>query len=198
MLRGKATIRRTWPKREEAANLLEKIMKPLEIDKVKVLQSMQDFNTEDSERASDAGESRQRIGEFLEETGINNKAFSHCRMILRMKKDDKRQDWLRSMRALMPLMEEQIAAIGTRDAFDVPPAAKAAAQEEPDALPEEDNDGFPEDEEGEVETLMGDEAEAAAMEAEAKAFEQDAAKYEGNVKPFAAKKPGRKKAVAAE
>lgn len=111
-------------------------MKQLEIDQEAVLQAMQDFNTEDSERASDAGESRQRIGEFLESTGINNKAFSHCRMVLRMKKDDKRQDWLRSMRALMPLMESQIAAIGTRDAFDVPQEAvdlarQAEAAQEP-------------------------------------------------------------------
>lgn len=121
-------------------------MSKLEIDKAKVLQAMQDFNSEDSERASDAGESRQRIGEFLEETSINNKVFSHCRMVLRMKKDDKRQDWLRSMKALLPLMEEQIAADGTRDAFDVPAEAVAqAAQAQGDAdlgedAPEEEVD----------------------------------------------------------
>lgn len=121
-------------------------MKQLEIDQEAVLQAMQDFNTEDSERASDAGESRQRIGEFLESTGINNKAFSHCRMVLRMKKDDKRQDWLRSMRALMPLMESQIAAIGTKDAFDVPQEAvdlarqaEAQAAQEPQAVEEAGN-----------------------------------------------------------
>lgn len=102
-------------------------MPDLQIDKDEVLHAMQDFNTEDSERASDAGESRQRIGEFLERTSINNKAFSHCRMVLRMKKDDKRQDWLRSMKALLPLMEEQIAAVGTKDAFDVPADAVAQA-----------------------------------------------------------------------
>ena len=73
--------------------------KPLEIDPDRVLTAMQGFNTADSERASDAGESRQKIGEFLNETSLNGKAFSHCRMALRMKKDEKRQDWLRSMKA---------------------------------------------------------------------------------------------------
>ena len=115
-------------------------MQKLEIDKDKVLEAMRGFNAEDSERASDAGESRQRIGAFLEETSINPKVFSHCRMALRMKKDDKRQDWLRSMKAILPLMEEQIAAEGTRDAFDAPAAAKEAAQAAP-------NDDLPEDEE---------------------------------------------------
>lgn len=104
-------------------------LKTLEIDKDRVLEAMQGFNTEDSERASDAGESRQRIGQFLEETSLNNKVFSHCRMVLRMKKDDKRQDWLRSMKAMLPLMEEQIAANGTKDAFDVPADAMAQAAE---------------------------------------------------------------------
>ena len=178
-------------------------MKQLEIDKAEVLQNMHTFNTEDSERASDVGESRQRIGAFLEKTGINNKAFATCRAVLRMKKDDKRQDWLRSMRALMVIMEEQIAANGTRDAFDVPAEAKAQAAEParddaqgPADAPEDEDDTFPEDDE--PTRLEGDEAEAAALKAETEAFEEDLAKYEGNVKPFAPKKAGRKKAVAAE
>lgn len=141
-------------------------MKTLEIDKSEVLEAMQGFNTEDSERASDAGESRQRIGEFLNKTSLNNKAFSHCRAVLRFKKDDKRQDWLRSMRALMPLMEEQIAANGTLDAFDVPAAAKEAAQE------------APEDEEP---TRLDADPEIAE---EADDFAADMATYEGNVKEF--------------
>lgn len=119
-------------------------MSKLEIDKAKVLQAMQDFNSEDSERASDAGESRQRIGKFLEETSINNKVFSHCRMVLRMKKDDKRQDWLRSMKALLPLMEEQIAAEGTLDAFDVPAEAMAQAAEAEVGSDDTDAGGDPE------------------------------------------------------
>lgn len=166
-------------------------MKQLEIDKTEVLQKMQDFNTEDSERSSDAGESRQRIGEFLEKTGINNKAFSQCRMVLRMKKDDKRQDWLRSMRALMPLMEEQIASIGTRDAFDVPEGAKAAAAESPYDIPDNDEDGQPEDEAADPEI-------AAEAEEFGKAVDEAlgvAPAPEGNVKKF---KPRAKKALAAE
>jgi hypothetical protein len=107
-------------------------MKTLEIDQADVLERMQSFNKEDSERASDAGESRQRIGEFLEKTGINNKAFAFVRMVLRTKKDEKRQDILRSMRALMPILEQQIAEGGTKDAFDVPAAARDLAA-----------DGFP-------------------------------------------------------
>jgi hypothetical protein len=107
-------------------------MKTLEIDQDDVLDHMLAFNKEDSERASDAGESRQRIGEFLDKTGLNNKAFAFVRMVLRVKKDEKRQDILRSMRALMPILEQQIADSGTRDAFDVPAEARDLAA-----------DGFP-------------------------------------------------------
>lgn len=146
-------------------------MKKLEIDKDKVLQAMQGFNEEDSERASDAGESRQRIGHFLEETSINNKVFSHCRMVLRMKKDDKRQDWLRSMKALLPLMEEQIAADGTRDAFDAPAEAKAQAAE---AQAEVDPGDEHPAEEGDAEIA----SEAAEFE------DATAAVYGGTVKKF--------------
>lgn len=175
-------------------------MKQLEIDKDEVLQAMQNFNNEDSERASDAGESRQRIGEFLEETGINNKAFSHCRMVLRMKKDDKRQDWLRSMRALMPLMEEQIASIGTRDAFDVPDSAKATAAERPvDGNLDDDFDDQDEGDSGFDEPAPSDDPEIAAEADEfAKAVDEALGASpapEGNVKKF---KPRAKKAVAAE
>jgi hypothetical protein len=136
----------------------ENVMKTLEIDQDEVLQHMQNFNTEDSERASDAGESRQRIGTFLEKTGINNKAFATCRAVLRMKKDDKRQDWLRSMRALMPLMEQEIAKDGTKDAFDVPAAAKDLAA---DGFPDpdfEDDLAAQADDEAEADQATGDEA----------------------------------------
>lgn len=151
-------------------------MKKLEIDTAEVIEAMHGFNTEDSERASDAGESRQRIGEFLNKTSINNKAFSHCRMVLRMKKDENRQDWLRSMRALMPMMEEQIAAEGTRDAFDAPQEAIAqAAQVETGPA-----DDYPEDEEP---TRLETDPEI-ATEAEEFAAATDAV-YGGTVKPFA-------------
>lgn len=166
-------------------------MEKLEIDQDLVLSKMQGFNQEDGERASDAGKSRQEIGEFLQETGINNKAFSQCRTVLKMKKDTQRQDWLRSMRALMPLMEEQIASSGTRDAFDVPAGAKAAANTPDDGAGDDgpdDDDAFPED------APAGD----PEIAAEADAFEKDVAQYEGNVKPFAAKKTRARKAMAAE
>ena len=174
-------------------------MKQLEIDKAEVLQNMQDFNTEDSERASDAGESRQRIGTFLEKTGINNKAFSHCRMILRQKKDDKRQDWLRSMEALLPLMREQIAANGTRDAFDVPEGAKATAAElAADGFPDPEFETPSDDDEGQPEDEAGDPGIAAEAEEFGKAVDEAlgvAPAPEGNVKKF---KPRAKKAMAAE
>lgn len=101
-----------------------------EVEAGEVIGAMRDFNTEDSERASDAGESRQRIGAFLEKTKLNAKAFSHMRMGLRIKKESNRLDWLRSLKMMLPMIEAEIKATTTTDAFDTPLEAIKAAEAE--------------------------------------------------------------------
>lgn len=99
-----------------------------EVEADELIEAMKEFNDEDSERASDAGESRQRIGAFLERTKLNNKAFSHLRMGLRIKKESARLDWLRSLEMMLPMIAAEIKATTTTDAFDTPLAAIKAAE----------------------------------------------------------------------
>ena len=90
-------------------------------------------NREDGDRASEAGESRQLIGEFIERTGMNGKALSWCRVILKANsKGDKGQqkamDMIASLRKALPMVEAEVRGQGTTEMdFDggtiSPPAA---------------------------------------------------------------------------
>lgn len=95
-----------------------------------LITAMREFNEDDSERASDAGESRQRIGAYLEKTKLNNKAFSFFRALLRQKKETTRRDILRSVELILPAIKAEIIATTTTDAFDTPLAAIKAAEAE--------------------------------------------------------------------
>lgn len=74
-------------------------------------------NREDSERAQSAGESRQKIAEFLDETGLHPKAYSFCRMVLRQKKYAAQSDILRSMKEALPHVEAYVMG-NQADMFD--------------------------------------------------------------------------------
>lgn len=65
-------------------------------------------NDEDAERASSAGESRQEIGAFLEDTGMNGKALSWLRAILKQKTTDKAMDIIRSLKHGLPMVEQHL------------------------------------------------------------------------------------------
>jgi hypothetical protein len=65
-------------------------------------------NEEDAERASSAGESRQLIGEFLEDTGMNGKALSWLRVILKQKKTEKAMDIIRSLEHGLPMVKQHL------------------------------------------------------------------------------------------
>lgn len=73
-------------------------------------------NDEDRKRASSAGESRAKIKEFLEETGMNGKALSWCRQILKAAdKEDgqsKAMDVIMSMKKALPMVEAHVAGQG--------------------------------------------------------------------------------------
>ncbi len=100
-------------------------------------------NREDRERASSAGESRQKIGGFLEKTGMNSQAFSWCRSIL--KKLDKNEgqakamDIISSLRKALPMVEAHVRGQGTAEMFpeanevEQVPFDEPAAEEKPKA-----------------------------------------------------------------
>jgi hypothetical protein len=79
------------------------------------------LNEADSDRASDVGEQRQEIGEFLESTGINNVAFSLARRLLKMK-ESKARDVLLSLNTIIPMVEAHITGQGTPDMFTDEPS----------------------------------------------------------------------------
>lgn len=74
-------------------------------------------NDEDRKRASSAGESRAKIKEWLEETGMNGKALSWLRQILKTAdKDDgqaKAMDVIMSLKKGLPMVEAHVAGQGT-------------------------------------------------------------------------------------
>jgi len=76
-------------------------------------------NQEDGDRASDAGESRQAIGEFIEETGMNGKALSWMRQILKTndKSQSKAMDIILSVEKALPMIKAHVAGQGTPDMF---------------------------------------------------------------------------------
>lgn len=70
-------------------------------------------NREDRNRASSAGESRQKIGEFLDETGMNGKALGWSRQILKIadKGGDgqaKAMDVILSMEKALPMIKSHV------------------------------------------------------------------------------------------
>lgn len=66
-------------------------------------------NHEDKLRSSSAGESRQKIGAFLEETGMNSQAFSWCRTILKKPDTAKAMDVILSLEKALPMVKAHIA-----------------------------------------------------------------------------------------
>lgn len=81
---------------------------PLDIEHDELLTQIIDRNREDSERASTAGSSRAAIKEFLETTGMNSKAFSWCRVILKAKKYSQRMDIIRSLEEALPMVKAHV------------------------------------------------------------------------------------------
>lgn len=92
-------------------------------------------NREDGERASSAGESREQIKQFLEDTGVHPKAFSAMRVGMKIKKETAKLDWLRSMEIMLPMVASEIRNQSTPDMLDDADAAEPA----PD---DEDDDGY--------------------------------------------------------
>ena len=79
-------------------------------------------NREDRERSSSAGESRQMIGEFIENTAFNGKALAFLRQIKKVALKDNGQakaaDIIRSLKVGLPMIENDILGQGTADMFE--------------------------------------------------------------------------------
>ena len=81
-------------------------------------------------RASEAGEDRQEIGQMLELTGLNKKAFSFVRSVDKME-PEKREDVLRSLNPLLSMMQPHWDGQSTPDMLDGA-APVSDAENEPD------------------------------------------------------------------
>jgi len=131
----------------------------LSFDKDELVERMLDFNQRDTERASDAGTDRSEIGTFLKDTGINKRVFSISRGVLRMKKVTDQQDWLRSMKALLPIIEAQV---GVQESMTFDPPAEAVQQSEkvvPIRPAKAEQDAPADEADGEAQEAYGDDDE---------------------------------------
>lgn len=79
----------------------------------------QQWNKEDGARASSAAETRSEIGEFIEDTGMNKKAASWMRMVLKANDKDqaKAMDIITSLEKALPMIKAHVAGQGTADMF---------------------------------------------------------------------------------
>lgn len=94
------------------------------IDHDELLDFIEARNREDKQRASSAGESRQKIGAYLEETSMNSKALGWCRQIIKTNEKDggqhKAMDIITSMEVALPMIKAHVAGQGTTEMeFDV-------------------------------------------------------------------------------
>lgn len=85
------------------------------IDHDSLIDEIEARNREDASRSSSAGESRQKIGEFLDETGMNSQAFSICRSILKKPDTQKAMDVILSLEKALPMVKAHVTGQGTPD-----------------------------------------------------------------------------------
>lgn len=96
--------------------------------------------------ASNSGTRREAMGAYAEKCGIENKAMSQVRAGLKIKNPGKREDWFRSLQALMPIAEREVFSNGPGLPLEEPEdqkmkeAREAKVKEAADAAAEEAND----------------------------------------------------------
>ncbi len=86
------------------------------INEDKLLRKLGQWKGEDADRASEVGEQRADIKEFLEQTGWNKKALSHIRALDKMSQE-KRDDYFRSFDDMRAIMEPAWDGQKTPDMF---------------------------------------------------------------------------------
>jgi hypothetical protein len=89
-----------------------------DIDHDGLIHKLSAWRVAEANRASDAAETRQEIGRYLEDAGgLNKKALSHIRQVFKMD-EDKRNDYLRTYDALMAELRMFWYGNSTPDMFD--------------------------------------------------------------------------------
>ena len=109
------------------------------------------IKSREASRASDAGSDREEIGELLELTGVNKKAFSWARALDKME-SDKRDDVLRSFDALRDMLDPHWDGQSTPDMLD----GSAPEDEEPESEEPEEEPEAAESVEPDLDTLQAD------------------------------------------
>lgn len=89
----------------------------LAVHQAKIIGLMRRVRANEQDRASSAAEDREEIGQLLELTGLHKKALAVVRSLDKMA-DDKRQDCLRSLNALLELMDPVWNGQKTQDMFE--------------------------------------------------------------------------------
>lgn len=97
---------------------------------------------EEHERSSDGSESAAKVAAFIEKTGINSQAYSWLKTILKKlpKKDgqSKAMDIIRSLKAGLPLIENEVAGQSTVEMNLEPAADEKPKAEKETAAPVEE------------------------------------------------------------
>lgn len=83
--------------------------------------------------SSEMGSARAKRKEFLDETNLHSKAVSAMRVGLKIKKEQDRVAWVKSMKALLPLVEQRITGNVTQDMFE---GGSGDEQDEPERDPD--------------------------------------------------------------
>lgn len=111
---------------KEPSNEVRVAMNGPSLDHDELISNAAVWNAADRKRASSAGETRAEIKEFLEETGMNGKALSWLRQILKINdKDDgqsKAMDVIMSLEKGLPMIRAHVAGQGTPDMLAPPKA----------------------------------------------------------------------------
>lgn len=88
----------------------------LAVHQDKILSVMRRVKGREADRASEAGEDREEIGQLLELTGLSKKSLSIIRSLDKMT-EEKRADCLRSLHAILEMMEPVWNGQSTPDMF---------------------------------------------------------------------------------
>lgn len=111
----------------------------LSVHQDKIVSSLNRWKSGEKQRASDAGEMREEIGQLIEFTGLSKKALAFVRM-LDKQEPEKRADILRSLTPLLDMMEPVWDGQKTADMFNDDAVEPADAPDDaPDLSAEADD-----------------------------------------------------------
>ena len=83
----------------------------------RIINTVNSIISNERDRASDAGDDRERIGDLIEQIGVNKKAMAFVKALHKLE-PEKREDTLRSFDALRAEFEKNWGGQKTADMFD--------------------------------------------------------------------------------